>query len=56
MADKEKIKIGHKKVKELDGGIYDNLKLLREALNVICETENITKPEQLEELNNLFSE
>ena len=43
-----------KKVKQLEGGIYDNLKLLRKALNELCENNNIELPESLIELNNIF--
>jgi len=55
MVKQQKINIGHKKVKELDGGIYENLSLLRKAVNKICENNNIDKPEELETLNSLFN-
>lgn len=56
MVKKEKIEQGHSKVKELDGGVYENLALLRKSLNKICESQSITKPEELETLNTLFDD
>lgn len=55
MVNKDKINIGHNKVKELDGGVYDNLKLLRITLNKICEENEFVKPPELEQLNELFN-
>ena len=53
--DKDKISIGHKKVKELDGGIYENLALLRKALNKIVLDAEIETPEELNTLNSVFN-
>lgn len=55
MVNQDKIQIGNKKVKELDGGIYENLALLRKSLNKICEDNSLEKPEELEQLNNIFN-
>ena len=55
MVKKDIIEIGHKKVKELDGGVYENLALLRKAMNKICDDNNIDKPDELLELNTLFN-
>ena len=52
--DKDKIQKGHSKVKQMDGGIHTNLELLRKALNSVCESQSIAKPEELTELNNIF--
>lgn len=53
--DSKKIEIGQKKIKKLDAGMHDNLKLLRQALNKICEENEFEKPQELIELNNLFN-
>ena len=54
MVDSKKINIGHKKVKQLEGGIYENLALLRKALNELCEENKIELPESLAKLNEVF--
>ncbi len=53
--DGDKLKIGHKKVKGMEAGVYTNLQLLRQALNELCTNENIEVPESLAKLNEVFS-
>ncbi len=52
--DKDKIKQGEKKIKSLEAGVHSNLKLIRTALNELCESQEIDTPESLIELNNIF--
>ena len=54
MVNRDKVIIGHSKVKELEGGIYENLALLRKALNKICLDNEFETPEELEIFNNMF--
>lgn len=56
MVDIDKINIGHKKVKQLSGGIHENLAMLRKAINHLYEELDVEKPSYLEELNALFED
>jgi len=55
MVNQEKIKIGHKAVKQLPGGIHDNLAMLRKAINNLYEKLGEEKPQELVDLNDLFN-
>lgn len=52
--DSKKIEIGNKKTKKLVAGVHTNMQMLRVALNKVCETLEIDKPDELKQLNTLF--
>ena len=56
MVNKDIIQKGQKKVKQLEGGIHENLALIRKALNELCDEEVLTTPPSLIKLNELFEE
>lgn len=54
MVKQKKIQIGHNKVKQLDGGIHENLSILRKAVNSLYDKLGEEKPQELIDLNDLF--
>ncbi len=54
MVKEEKYLKGHLACKKLEGGEHEESMKIRIALNKICDTLEIVRPEELVELNELF--
>jgi len=54
MVKLDKIKYKHKKIKELDGGIYDILEDIIEAIDMLFEENKLDKTDKVKKLKKLF--
>jgi hypothetical protein len=54
MVKEESVLKGHNKLKKLDGGIQENLQVLRECVNELYDNSGNPRPSKLVRLNELF--
>jgi len=54
MVKLDKIKYKHKKIKELDGGIYDILEDIIEAIDMLFEENKLDETDKVKKLKKLF--